>query len=88
VPDIRPDNPAFFDNRYTAGYRIGNPAKLTRYLSVELKIRPDIRYPACTGYPAGYQVSGFWIDRMSGRPNIRQNQYPVHPYKKHRAVDL
>jgi hypothetical protein len=24
----------------------------TRYLNVDLKIRPDIQYPACTGYPA------------------------------------
>jgi hypothetical protein len=35
-------------------------------------IRPDNRYPAFSlaGYPAG---------RISGRPDIRQNQYPVHP---------
>jgi hypothetical protein len=49
APDIRPDNPAFF----------------------------DIRYPA--GYPAGYPVSGFWISRISGHPDIQQKQYPVHP---------
>jgi hypothetical protein len=24
-PDIRPDNPAFFDIRYPAGYQIGQP---------------------------------------------------------------
>jgi hypothetical protein len=50
-------------------------------LNVELKIRPDIRDPAGTGYPdrdqagTGYPVSGFlhW-------PVIRQNQFPVHPY--------
>jgi hypothetical protein len=24
-PDIRPDNPAFFDNRYPAGYQIALP---------------------------------------------------------------
>jgi hypothetical protein len=30
--DIRPDNPAFFDIRYPAGYRIALP-----------DIRPDIR---------------------------------------------
>jgi hypothetical protein len=34
----------------------------TRYMYVELKIRPDFRYPAFTGYP----VSGFWIGRISG----------------------
>jgi hypothetical protein len=44
---------------------------------------PDIRYPAFTGYPAGYPVSGFWIRRISGRPDIRQKQYPVHPYPKY-----
>ena len=43
-------------------------------------IRPDIRYPAPTGYPAGYPVSGFQNGRISGRPDIRQNCYPVHPY--------
>jgi hypothetical protein len=32
APDIRPDNPAFFDIRYPAGYQIGLP-----------DIRPDIR---------------------------------------------
>jgi hypothetical protein len=32
-------------------------------------------------YLAGYPVSGFWISRLSGRPDIRQKQYPVHPYK-------
>jgi hypothetical protein len=31
-PDIRPDNPAFYDIRYLAGYQIGQP-----------EIRPDIR---------------------------------------------
>jgi hypothetical protein len=31
-PDIRPDNPAFFDIRYPAGYQIALP-----------DIRPDIR---------------------------------------------
>jgi hypothetical protein len=36
------------------------------------------KYPA--RYPAGYPVSGFWFSRISGRPDIRQNQYPVHPY--------
>jgi hypothetical protein len=47
----------------------------TRHFNVELKIRPDIRpdirYPACTGYP----VSDFLV-----WPDIRQNQYPVHPH--------
>jgi hypothetical protein len=32
APDIRPDNPAFFDIRYPAGYQIALP-----------DIRPDIR---------------------------------------------
>jgi hypothetical protein len=32
APDIRPDNPAFFDIRYPAGYQIAQP-----------DIRPDIR---------------------------------------------
>jgi hypothetical protein len=41
-------------------------------------IRPDIRYPALTGYP----VSGFWISPISSRPDIRQKQYPVHPLLK------
>jgi hypothetical protein len=31
-PEIRPDNPAFFDIRYPAGYQIALP-----------EIRPDIR---------------------------------------------
>jgi hypothetical protein len=43
--------------------------------SIRPDIRLDIRYPALTGYP----VSGFWISRISGRPDIRQKQYPVHP---------
>jgi hypothetical protein len=32
----------------------------TRHLNVDLKMRPDIRYPACTGYPVSglYQISG------------------------------
>jgi hypothetical protein len=34
---------------------------------------------ALTGYPAEYPVSGFWISRISGWPDIRQKQYPVHP---------
>jgi hypothetical protein len=33
-------------------------------------IRPDIRYPALTGHPAGYPVSGFWISRISGKNSI------------------
>jgi hypothetical protein len=32
APDIRPDNPAFFDIRYPAGYKI-----------TQQDIRPDIR---------------------------------------------
>jgi hypothetical protein len=43
-------------------------------------IRPDIRYLALTGYPARYPVSGFWSSWISGRPDIRQKKYPVHPY--------
>jgi hypothetical protein len=39
-PDIRPDNPAFFDIRYPAGYQIALP-----------DIRPDTGYPA--GYLSG-----------------------------------
>jgi hypothetical protein len=41
APDIRPDNPAFFDIRYPPGYRIALP-----------DIRPDIRQGRITGYPA------------------------------------
>jgi hypothetical protein len=56
----------------------------TKNIFVKTNIRPDIwpdiRNPALTGYPAGYPVSGFWISRISGRPDIRQKQYPVHPY--------
>jgi hypothetical protein len=36
-------------------------------------------------YPAGYPVSGpNWISgRISGiQPDIRQKQYPVHPYSR------
>jgi hypothetical protein len=51
----------------------------TKNIFVKTNIRPDIRYPALNGYPAGYPVSGFWISRISGRPDIRQKQYPVHP---------
>jgi hypothetical protein len=51
--------------------------------SIQPDIRPDIRYPALTGYPAGYPagypVSSFWLSRISGRPDIRQKWYPVHP---------
>jgi hypothetical protein len=49
----------------------------TRHLNVELKIRPDFRYSACS--LAGSPVYDFYIDRISGRPDIRQNQYTVHP---------
>jgi hypothetical protein len=35
APDIRPDNPAFVDIRYLAGYQIVMP-----------DIRPDTGYPA------------------------------------------
>jgi len=43
-------------------------------------IRPDIRYPVTSGYPAGYPNPDFQNPdiRVSG---IRvQNQYPVQPY--------
>jgi hypothetical protein len=46
APDIRPDNPAFFDIRYPAGYQIALP-----------DIRPDIRYGRITGCPAGYPTN-------------------------------
>jgi hypothetical protein len=53
----------------------------TKNIVVKTNIRPDIRYPALKGYPAGYPVSGFWISRISGWTDIRQKQYPVHPYR-------
>ena len=34
-------------------------------------IRPDIRYPAPTGYPAGNLVSGFLNGLISGKTTIR-----------------
>ena len=47
-------------------------------------IKPDIRYPAPTGYPAGNPVSGFENGRISGRPDIRsipkQNQLQILIY--------
>jgi hypothetical protein len=49
---------------------------LPKNIAVRTSIRPYIRYPALNGY----RVSGFWISRISGRPDIRQKQYPVHPY--------
>jgi hypothetical protein len=53
--------------------------------SIRPDIRPYIRYPALTGYPAGYPVSGFWFSRISGRksgirplPDIRPDiRYPA-----------
>jgi hypothetical protein len=55
----------------------------TKNTDAKTNIRPDIQYPALTGYPAGYPVSGFWVSRISGQPDIRpdilQKQYPVHP---------
>jgi hypothetical protein len=45
-PDIRPDNPAFFEIRYLAGYRIllaGYPA--------------GYRILKIAGYPAGYPAN-------------------------------
>jgi hypothetical protein len=113
----RPDNPAFFDIRYPAGYQIALPdirlmfgwsnnlfsfssyqARKKNFTKInlvsrscfvyclqksiiikavfinlfdiflknivaKLRIRPDIRYPALTGYP----VSGFWNSRISGK---------------------
>jgi hypothetical protein len=53
---------------------------LLKILFVKLSIRPDIWYPALTGYMARYPVSGFWLSQIFGRPDIRQKQYPVHPY--------
>jgi hypothetical protein len=47
----------------------------TKNIIVKPSIRPDIRYPVFTVYP----LSGFWISWISGRPDIRQKQYPVHP---------
>jgi hypothetical protein len=58
------------------------PSQISGRISgIKPNIRPDIRYPALTVYLAGYPVSGFWISRIpaSGRPDIRQKQYPVHP---------
>jgi hypothetical protein len=37
----------------------------TRYLNVELKIRPDIRYPAHTGYPV-FRLAGYPAKSVSG----------------------
>jgi hypothetical protein len=48
------------------------------YLIFYQKYSCQAKYPALTGYP----VSGFRISRISGRPDIRQKQYPVHPYPK------
>jgi hypothetical protein len=50
--------------------------------NTEIRDAPDTvfaGYPALTGYPAGYPVSGFSISRISGRPDSLQKQYPVHP---------
>jgi hypothetical protein len=41
APDIRADNPAFFDIRYPAGYKIEQ-----RDIRPLPDIQPDIRYPA------------------------------------------
>ena len=47
-------------------------------------IRSDTEYLK-TGYlvskfPAGNPVSSFENGRISGRPDIRQHCYPIHPY--------
>jgi hypothetical protein len=53
-PDIRPDDPAFFDIRYPAGYQIALP-----------DIRPDNRISGrITGYPAGYPANDKLIQRF------------------------
>jgi hypothetical protein len=46
---------------------------------VHPSIRQDIRYPAGYLVSGPYPVSGFWLSRISGLPDIRQNQYLVHP---------
>jgi hypothetical protein len=43
----------------------------TKNIFVKPSVRPDIRYPALTGYSAGYPVSGFWFSRISGKISIR-----------------
>jgi hypothetical protein len=55
---------------------------------VKPSIRPDNRYPALTGYPAGYPVYGFWISWISGQPDIRQKQYPVQPSFDNQNVQI
>jgi hypothetical protein len=50
--------------------------------SCQAKYLAGYRYPALTGYPAGYPVSGFWISRISGirlldKPDIRPTGYPT-----------
>jgi hypothetical protein len=54
-------------------FEISGMLYFTSNLYVEQDIRPDIWYPAfrLAGYPAG---------RISGRTDIRPNQYPVYPY--------
>jgi hypothetical protein len=47
APDIRPDNSAFFDIRYPAGYQIALPYRYP--------VRPDAGYPA--GYPANVKLN-------------------------------
>jgi hypothetical protein len=44
-----------------------------RRLNVDLKILPNIRFSPFAEYPV------FSLHQISGRPDIRQNQYPVHP---------
>jgi hypothetical protein len=51
-PDIRPDNPAFFDIRYPAGYQIALPDIREGRIP---DIRPDTGYPA--GYPANVELN-------------------------------
>jgi hypothetical protein len=65
APDIRPDNPAFFISsiRPNTGFALPDtgtrirPSYFTKHLNVELKIGPDIGYPACTGYPVSGKIS-------------------------------
>jgi hypothetical protein len=47
---------------------------LTKDTVVKPSIRPDIRYPALTGYPAGYPafgLAGHPAGRISGKNSIR-----------------
>jgi hypothetical protein len=45
APDIRPDNLAFFDIRYPAGYQISLP-DIGPNIPAGYPVRPDTGYPA------------------------------------------